>query len=330
MSKGTVIVTGGNSQLAQCINGVLSLGGLAHLFNYKYVFATHDELDITKEESISAFVSKYEDTKYIINCAAYTNVEASDEEYSKAIAINQLGVEKLGTYCKEHGIFLITFGTDFMYNPIHIRPIKEDDERDPLNGYGKSKLWGYYTLCELYPAIDNGIEFEKHFLFINTSWLYSEYGNNFVKKMYEAIKRGEERKVVIDQVGTPTYAPNLARFIIDYIEDDDKPRLNTYGILNFAGKGIASWYDLAKTVEDLMKPNYALQSLIQPCLSSEFKSKVKRPEYSALSTKLLEEKFGVDDYTRYWRKDVEICVRNLKTLDMIETVGLPKLTVDDE
>ena len=315
--KGTVIITGANSQLAQCINSILTARGMSFLFEYKYIFATHAELDITKPKSIEEYVSKYDNVKYIVNCAAYTNVEKSNEEYNTAVAVNQQGVENLGAYCKEHDIFLITFGTDFMYNPIHIRPIKEDDDRDPLNGYGKSKLWGYYALSQLYPAND----LEKHFLFINTSWLYSEFGNNFVKKIYNAVKNGEQRKVVIDQVGTPTYAPNLARFVIDYIERDEKPRLKTYGLINVAGKGVASWYDLAKTVEDIVKQNNALDSLIQPCLSSDFKSKVKRPEYSALSTKLLEDNFGVDAYTRYWREDVEMCVKNLILLDSIDKVA---------
>ena len=316
--KGTVIVTGANSQLAQCIKAILTTRGMSFLFEYKYIFATHAELDITKPKSIEEFVSKYDNIKYIVNCAAYTNVEKSNEEYNTAVAVNQQGVENLGVYCKEHDIFLITFGTDFMYNPIHIRPIKEDDERDPLNGYGRSKLWGYYALDQLYPANDLGIEYEKHFLFINTSWLYSEFGDNFVKKIYNAVKNGEQRKVVIDQVGTPTYAPNLARFVIDYIERDEKPRLKTYGLINVAGKGVASWYDLAKTVEDFVKRNNALDSLIQPCLSSDFKTKVTRPEYSALSTKLLEDKFGVDAYTAYWREDVERCISNLMLLDSME------------
>ena len=313
--KGKVIITGGNSQLAQCMKSVLSTREMSFLFDYNYIFATREELDITEEESIEKFISKYDDVKYIVNCAAYTKVDQAQLEYEICKKINSDGVKNLGKYCKEHNIFLITFGTDFMYNPIHIRPIDETYDRDPLNGYGKSKLWGYYALSQLYPANDLGIEYEKHFLFINTSWLYSEFGNNFVKKIYNAVKNGEQRKVVIDQVGTPTYAPNLARFVIDYIERDEKPRLKTYGLINVAGKGVASWYDLAKTVEDIVKQNNALDSLIQPCLSSDFKSKVKRPEYSALSTKLLEDKFGVDAYTRYWREDVEMCVRNLKLIE---------------
>lgn len=326
--KGNVIITGGNSQLAQCMKSVLSTRGMSFLFDYNYVFTTHEELDITEEESIEKFISKYDDAKYIVNCAAYTKVDQAQLEYETCKKINSDGVKNLGKYCKEHDIFLITFGTDYMYGsqrelvPITEGITEDDDEyclRDfvgPENVYGMTKKDGYFNLCELWPSNEH----EKHFLFINTSWLYSEFGDNFVKKIYNAIKNGELRKVVIDQIGTPTYAQNLARFIIDYIELDEKPLLGDgyKPMLNFAGKGIASWYDLAKTVEDVIKENSATESLIQPCLSSELCTKAYRQHYLPLSTKLLEDKFGVDAYTRYWREDVEMCVKNLKIIDKID------------
>lgn len=317
--KGNVIITGGNSQLAQCMKSVLSTRGMSFLFDYNYVFTTREELDITEEESIKKFISKYDDVKYIVNCAAYTKVDQAQLESEACKKINTDGVKNLGMYCKEHDIFLITFGTDYMYGSQRaLVPITEGitDFVGPENIYGMTKKDGYFNLCELWPSNEH----EKHFLFINTSWLYSEFGNNFVKKIYNAIKNGELRKVVIDQIGTPTYAQNLARFIIDYIELDKKPLLGDgyKPMLNFAGKGIASWYDLAKTVEDIIKENSATESLIQPCLSLEFCTKAYRQHYLPLSTKLLEDKFGVDAYTRYWREDVEMCVKNLKIIDEID------------
>ena len=317
--KGNVIITGGNSQLAQCMKSVLSTRGMSFLFDYNYVFTTREELDITEEESIEKFTSKYDDVKYIVNCAAYTKVDQAQLESETCKKINTDGVKNLGMYCKEHDIFLITFGTDYMYGSQRaLVPITEEitDFVDIENIYGMTKKDGYFNLCELWPSN----EYEKHFLFINTSWLYSEFGDNFVKKIYNAIKNGEFRKVVIDQIGTPTYAQNLARFIIDYIELDKKPLLGEgyKPMLNFAGKGIASWYDLAKTVEDVVKENSAIESLIQPRLSLEVYTKACRQHYSPLSTKLLEDKFGVDAYTRYWREDVEMCVKNLKLIDEID------------
>lgn len=323
--KGTVIITGGNSQLAQCMKYILSLRGVSFLVDYNYIFATREELDITDEDSIANFISKYDNVKYIVNCAAYTNVDQAQLEYEACYEINANGVKNLGKYCKEHDIFLITFGTDYMYGmQFSLKPITEgltddDDEyclksfAGPENVYGMTKKDGYLNLCDLWPAN----EYEKHFLFINTSWLYSEFGNNFVKKIYNAVKNGEQRKVVIDQIGTQTYAQNLARFIIDYIELEEKPLLGDgyQPMLNFAGKGLASWYDLAKTVEDFVKENNATESLIQPCLSSEFKTMAHRQQYSPLSTVLLEKTFGVDAYTRYWRQDVEMCVKNLKLME---------------
>lgn len=329
--KGNVIITGGNSQLAQCMKSVLSTRGMSFLFDYNYIFATREELDITEEESIKNFISQYDDVKYIVNCAAYTKVDQAQLEYETCKKINSDGVKNLGKYCKEHDIFLITFGTDYMYGSQKIlSPITEGLHEDydeyflknfagPENVYGMTKKDGYLNLCELWPAN----EYEKHFLFINTSWLYSEFGNNFVKKIYNAVKNGEHRKVVIDQIGTPTYAQNLARFIIDYIELDEKPLLGDgyKPMLNFAGKGIASWYDLAKTVEDVVKENNATESLVQPCLSSEFRTNAYRQQYTPLSTKLLEDKFGIDAYTRYWREDVEMCVKNLKLIDKINNTS---------
>lgn len=319
--KGNVIITGGNSQLAQCIKSVLSTREMSFLFDYNYIFATCEELDITEEENLEKFISKYDDVKYIVNCAAYTKVSQAQLEHEICQKINSDGVKNLGKYCKEHDVFLITFGTDCMYGNqkalVSITEgITEDDDEYCLRDFvGTENVYGnsYFNLCELWPAN----EYEKHFLFINTSWLYSEFGNNFVKKIYNAIKNGEHRKVVIDQIGTPTYAQNLARFIIDYIEVDEKPLLGDgyKPMLNFAGKGVASWYDLAKTVEDIIKENSATESLIQPCLSSEFCTKAYRQHYTPLSTKLLEDKFGVDAYTRYWREDVEMCVKNLKLIE---------------
>ena len=314
--KGNVIITGGNSQLAQCMKSVLSTRGMSFLFDYNYVFTTREELDITEEESIEKFISKYDDVKYIVNCAAYTKVDQAQLESEACKKINTDGVKNLGMYCKEHDIFLITFGTDYMYGSQRASvPITEGitDFVGPENVYGMTKKDGYFNLCELWPSN----EYEKHFLFINTSWLYSEFGDNFIKKIYNAIKNGELRKVVIDQIGTPTYAQNLSRFIIDYIELDKKPLLGDKhkSMLNFAGKGIASWYDLAKTVEDVVKENSTTESLIQPCLSSEFCTKAYRQHYSPLSTKLLEDKFGVDVYTRHWREDVKMCVKNLKLIE---------------
>ena len=319
--KGNVIITGGNSQLAQCIKSVLSTREMSFLFDYNYIFATCEELDITEEENLEKFISKYDDVKYIVNCAAYTKVDQAQLESEACKKINTDGVKNLGMYCKEHDIFLITFGTDCMYGSQRAlvsitEGITEDNDEYCLRDFvGTENVYdnSYFNLCKLWPAN----EYEKHFLFINTSWLYSEFGDNFVKKIYDAVKNGERKKVVINQIGTPTYAQNLARFIIDYIELDEKPLLSDgyKSMLNFADKGIASWYDLAKTVEDIIKENSATESLIHPCLSSEFHTNTYRQHYTPLNTKLLEDKFGVDAYTRYWREDVEMCVKNLKLIE---------------
>ena len=170
--KGNVIITGGNSQLAQCMKSVLSTRGMSFLFDYNYVFTTREELDITEEESIEKFISKYDEVQYIVNCAAYTKVDQAQLESEACKKINTDGVKNLGMYCKEHDIFLITFGTDYMYGSQRASvPITEGitDFVGPENVYGMTKKDGYFNLCELWPSNEH----EKRFLFINTSWLYS-------------------------------------------------------------------------------------------------------------------------------------------------------------
>ena len=306
--KETVLILGANGQLGQCFQEVICQKKAKEIMcnkneKYQYIFLTHKDVDITNIDEIRNTINKYNNTKYIINCAAYTNVEKANVDREKALSINTNGVLNIGKICKENNIFLITFGTDYLYNTKDNTPIKENHKMEPINTYAVTKFCAYHSLCGLFL----NEKYNEHFLFVNTSWLYSEFGNNFVKKIYFALKNNEKRKVVIDQIGSPTYGISLANFIVYLIENNQPPFASEEGILNVCGKGTASWYDLAKEIEIITNKN---SSLIEPCLTSDFSSKVERPKYSVLSTNLLDKTYG-DDYINHWRIDLKKCIDKL-------------------
>ena len=310
-SKGAVIITGGDGQLAQSMKFILNLRHMDFLFDYTYIFATREDLDITCKSSIKNYLSLFNDVKYVVNCAAYTNVNLCEKQaqYRKeAERVNAEGVKNLAEICKERDIFLITIGTDYLYDGTNI-PIKETDDFCPKTVYGKTKAVGIHSLENLW--CDESYENQKY-LIINTSWLYSEYGNNFVKTIYNKLKDGQTPLVVINQIGCPTYAPNLAHFIIDFIENNYNERLN-YSLIkegnsrriNFSGMGTATWYDIAIEIGESM----GLSDKISPDYRAH--NDVIRPNYSIFDLTKATRLAG-DFYFPHWRKDLKKCVKNLK------------------
>lgn len=290
MLKETVLVTGGNSQLARCIKDIVDR---LKSESYEYIFVNHDELDITSDKSIEACMSKY-DPQHVINCASYTNVEkAEDEGWQESIAVNWMGVTRLSNYCSKNNIQLIHISTDYVFDGENNMPYTEDDIPKPINRYGMSKWMGEYQV-------------QDEAMVIRTSWLYSEYGNNFFKTMYKRIQKGTATKVVNDQIGTPTYAKDLAFFIYRVIEDD---KYKT-GIYQFSNDGSASWYDFAHAIEVLYNEsvidNYPY---ITPCTSEEFKQKANRPKYSVMSKNKVKKEFG-DEFVRHWFDALSDCVKH--------------------
>lgn len=303
--KGTVAIIGSDGQLGQSIKYILGLREMDFLFEYNYVFLSHNDIDVTKEGSIKDTLSKIEDLKFVVNCAAYTNVEKAEEEETKCHNVNANGVYFLGKYCKEHDVYLITIGTDYMYNPLFAIPVRETTVPSPLNRYGNSKYEGITLLNEMWRNNQN-----PQYLVINTSWLYSEFGNNFVKKIVEKLINKEDCRVVIDQVGSPTYAPNLAHFIIDLVEGGiEKFNNENCRIINCCGDGIASWYDIAKFIEYTIYDGL-FNELVTPIFTLHIYQKARRPNYSALSIMEINKKFG-NTYTPYWMEDVRKCVKNI-------------------
>ena len=266
-------------------------------------------LDITSPESIRALVAEHQiDT--IINCAAYTNVDAAEDNEPLAELLNARAVENLALAMKEVGGLLVHISTDYVFGgEPYNTPCREDMTGTPTGAYGRTKLHGEQAILR------SGV---RHVI-IRTSWLYSEYGKNFVKTILRLTAEKPSIKVVFDQVGTPTYAGDLAEAIVRILEispratlgrNDKEPVISSgvekSQIYHFSNEGVCSWYDFAKAIAE-----YAGQSAcdIQPCHSDEFPSKVHRPSYSVLDKTKIKETFGL--VIPYWTDSLKKCIRNL-------------------
>ena len=225
-----ILVTGGEGQLASCFKS-------SHkLIDNKWIFLSKKELDITNVDNVGEVFEKYE-PDVIINCAAYTNVEKAEEDKETAKLVNAIGPKVLAQCARHYNAKLIHISTDFVFNGDKPLPYRYDDRTRALSYYGKSKLDG-----------ENNIKNYDNVYIFRTSWLYSEYCRNFFKTMYNRIKNGEKTFVVNDQVGTPTYARDLANFIIYTIENNTLEKAKSR-ILHFSNEGCCSWYDFAKSIE---------------------------------------------------------------------------------
>ena len=299
-----ILVTGGCGQLGMCLRRIAGQAGndasvmpVSDLASWVFtdVIDAPDtlHLDITSPEAIRAMVAEHQiDT--IINCAAYTNVDAAEDNEPLAELLNARAVENLALAMKETGGLLVHISTDYVFGgEPYNTPCREDMTGTPTGAYGRTKLHGEEAIRR------SGV---RHII-IRTSWLYSEYGKNFVRTMLRLTAEKPSLKVVFDQVGTPTYAGDLAEAIVKILEIPGQARNEVY---HFSNEGVCSWYDFAKAIA-----RYAGHSScdIQPCHSGEFPSKVKRPSYSVLDKTKIKETFGLN--IPYWTDSLEKCVRNL-------------------
>lgn len=299
----TILVTGGDGQLATC----LKKKSLKSKNNW--VFLTRTELDITNIENIDKVFEKYE-PDVIINCAAYTNVDKAFSERNKAYAINEIGPLYLTICARHYNAKVIHISTDFVFDGDKNTPYSESDETNPLSIYGLSKLAGENAVLRY----DNSVV-------IRTSWLYSEYGNNFFKTMINRILDNQKSFVVNDQIGSPTYAMDLADFLFNVIEIKvDKLENKIY---HFSNEGCCSWYDLAKAIETHLWGyiNYLLRErdLINPISTEEYQKMIDRtleirPSYSVLGKD--EVKKIIDTPIRHWLVALNDCIENFLLKDV--------------
>jgi len=293
-----ILVTGANGQLGNEMRIV------AKNSNDKYIFTDVVEidgqetsiLDITNIDTIRKMVSD-NDVKVIINCAAWTNVDGAEdsEKYALVETLNAKAPENLAIAMKEVGGLLVHISTDYVFggDPYNT-PCKEDQKGTPTGVYGLTKLHGEQNIQ------NTGV----NYLILRTAWLYSEFGKNFVKTMMNLTSSKPQLKVVFDQVGTPTYAYDLAAAIFDIIEH--RKFEGNSGVYHYSNEGVCSWFDFTKLIVEIAGNT---NCDIQPCHSEEFPSPVKRPPYSVLDKTKFKETFGI--IIPYWTDSLKICINNL-------------------
>ena len=286
-----ILVTGSNGQLGNELRLVVDE---KDKFN-NYFFTDVEELDITNKNEVSQFLHA-KDIDVVVNCAAYTNVDKAEDEKDIADLINHIGVKNLAESCKENDGFLIHISTDYVFDGTKNTPYSETDETKPLGVYGETKLRGENAI------ISTGCEY----VIIRTSWLYSSFGNNFLKTMQRLTAEKESLKVVFDQVGTPTYAGDLANVIYTIIQRDEAHIKNQ--IYHFSNEGVCSWYDFAVAINETFGHNCK----VTPCHSDEFPSKVRRPSYSVLDKNKLKNQLGIE--ITYWRVSLNACINYLQSV----------------
>ena len=287
MQSKRVLVTGANGQLG---NEMRRLGAVSP---NQYIFTDVAELDITDRDAVMAFV-KDNNVNIIVNCAAYTNVDKAEDDEATAELINATAVRNLAEAAKAVDGTLFHVSTDYVFGAEGNTPRTEDMPTNPLGVYGKTKLHGEQAIAEVGAKA----------IIIRTAWLYSEFGNNFLKTMLRLTAEKENLNVVFDQVGTPTYAGDLALAIFSIIEGDYYA--GNEGIYHFSNEGVCSWYDFAQEIAAAMRHD---KCKIHPCHSNEFPSKVTRPPFSVLDKTKIKKTFGID--IPHWRESMIYCLKRI-------------------
>ena len=283
-----ILVTGANGQLG------CEMRRLGAVSPNNYIFTDVAELDITNADAVM-YVAKHYSIDAIINCAAYTNVDKAESDQETAELINAIAVGNLARAMKEVGGTLFHVSTDYVFGCDGNTPRTEEMPLNPLGVYGLTKLHGEQAIEE------SGCKA----LIFRTAWLYSEFGNNFLKTMLRLTAERDQLNVVFDQVGTPTYAGDLALAIFSIIEAGVYP--GNEGVYHFSNEGVCSWYDFA--VEIAAAAGHT-NCRINPCHSSEFPSPVTRPPYSVLDKTKIKKTFDID--IPHWRESMEYCIKRLK------------------
>ena len=283
-----ILVTGANGQLG---NEMRRLGAVSP---NNYIFTDVAELDITNAEAVMDAV-KTASVEVIVNCAAYTNVDKAESDEATAELINATAVANLAAAMKEVGGTLFHVSTDYVFGSEGNTPRTEDMPLNPLGVYGQTKLHGEQAILQ------SGCKA----LIFRTAWLYSEFGNNFLKTMLRLTAEKEQLNVVFDQVGTPTYAGDLALAIFSIIEAGVYE--GNEGVYHFSNEGVCSWYDFAVEIATAAGNT---NCRITPCHSSEFPSPVTRPPYSVLDKTKIKSTFDID--IPHWRESMEYCIKRLK------------------
>ncbi|MBM1105250.1 dTDP-4-dehydrorhamnose reductase [Aurantibacter crassamenti] len=281
-----VIITGGNGQLASCIKDAVQ-----DLHDYNFNFIDIEDLDITDENAVNSFF-QLNKPDWCINCAAYTAVDKAETEIEIARAVNVIGAKFLARASKRNKTKFIQVSTDFVFEGLKGTICTEEDETNPVSVYGVTKLEGEQeTINEV-----------EECLIIRTSWLYSEYGNNFLKTMLRLGSERDNLNVVCDQIGTPTYAGDLAQLIVKFIREDSL----AYGLYHYSNEGVASWYDFALAI---MKEGDLICKIL-PIKTEEYPTPAKRPAYSVMDKSKIKKTLSIE--IPHWHDSLKKCMNIIK------------------
>ncbi len=281
-----VLVTGKNGQLGQSIEALIQ--------NYPqsdFTFVDRTALDLANSESIECYFNN-KTFDVIINCAAYTAVDSAESEPDLANQINHLAVKQLAEIAKQQGAVLIHISTDYVFDGTNHKPYIETDPANPQNVYGHTKLEGEQAMQTINPkgAI------------IRTSWVYSEFGNNFVKTMLRLGQERDSLNVIFDQIGSPTYATDLAKACLAVIARSN----SDVAIYHYSNEGVCSWYDFAKAIFEQSD----VECAVNPIETKDYPTPAKRPHYSLMNKAKIKQIFGIE--IPYWKDSLKVCLQKLQ------------------
>ncbi|NOQ32279.1 MAG: dTDP-4-dehydrorhamnose reductase [Helicobacteraceae bacterium] len=281
-----ILVTGANGQLGSEFNE------LSCSYKYNFFFTSKSDLDISSAQDVKKYITTNKITT-IINCAAYTAVDKAESEEIEADKINHLALKNLAEISKEKNIKLIHISTDYVFDGKNYKPYLESDLVNPNSVYGKTKLAGEMAMKELNP---------HNSIIIRTSWVYSSFGTNFVKSMLALGRDRDHLGVIYDQVGTPTYARDLAKTILNILP---KIKSEKVAIYNYSNEGVLSWFDFSKEIMRMAK----IECKINPIETFEYPTPASRPYYSLLNKSKIKKEFNIE--IPYWKDSLDECLRVL-------------------
>jgi dTDP-4-dehydrorhamnose reductase len=281
-----ILITGANGQLGNELRSVSE-----NFYGYDFLFTDIGELDITSNSLTSEFIKKTK-PDWIVNCAAYNSVDKAETETDKAMLINSAAVRNISEAIRGSDCKFIHFSTDYVFNGSANMPIDENSVPDPQTSYGRSKLAG-----------EKAALLHNNSMIIRTSWLYSRHGANFVKTILSKAKKNDTLQVVFDQIGTPTWAADLAEAVLNIVSSVIRNQIAfNAGIYHYSNEGVCSWYDFAEAIVG----ESGLSCKVQPILSKEFSAAASRPFYSVLDKRKIKETYNIE--IPHWRSSLKKCM----------------------
>lgn len=289
----TIFVAGARGQLG------CELQALSDQYpNFRFLFTDLPELSIVDEAALKSYLAD-KTIDYCINCAAYTAVDKAETDADLARKVNVEGVQNLAKTCLLRNIPLIHFSTDYVYHNDQNTPFKEGDITSPKGVYAQTKLEGDETALQIH----------RNTLVLRTSWVYSSFGHNFVKTMLRLGSEREELNVIFDQIGTPTYAHDLAKAVLDLLQSVDNEEIESSslsGVFHYSNEGVCSWYDFAKAIFDIEE----IECKVHPIETKDYPTPASRPPFSVLNKEKFKTSFN--QHIPYWRDSLKACLQKLK------------------